>query len=81
MKSVVNANKKAADKSAVQEGRGEMHLPVSWHVAPAQQVAILDLTGQAGDRGLSPVVPNGPVAPARLQQAPRHQSSNSAGKN
>jgi len=28
-------------------------LKISWHVAPAQNVAILDLTGQAGGFGLA----------------------------
>jgi hypothetical protein len=51
-------------KSAVQEGEGPVRLDCSWKVAPAQTVAILDLTGQQGGRDLAPLASKGPVAPA-----------------
>jgi hypothetical protein len=47
-------------------GQAPLRLDISWHVAPAQIVAILDLSGKAGDHGFSPLVSAGPVATAAL---------------
>jgi hypothetical protein len=54
-----------------QDGEAPARLKISWHVAPAQNVAILDLTGQAGGLGLAPLASAEPVANAgqsRLQK-------------
>ncbi len=56
--------------SGAQEGKKPARLKITWHVAPAQNVAILDLTGKAGGPGLSPLASTEPVADAgqsRLQ--------------
>jgi hypothetical protein len=57
--------------SGAQDGEAPVRLKISWHVAPAQNVAILDLTGQAGGLGLAPLASTEPVANAgqsRLQK-------------
>jgi hypothetical protein len=41
--------------SGAQDCEAPVPLKISWHVAPAQNVAILDLTGKAGGLGLSPL--------------------------
>jgi len=57
--------------SWAQDGQAPVRLKISWHVAPAQNVAILDLTGKAGGLGLAPLASAEPVANAgqsRLQE-------------
>jgi hypothetical protein len=57
--------------SGAQDGAAPVRLKISWHVAPAQNVAILDLTGEAGGLGLAPLISAEPVANAsqsRLQE-------------
>jgi hypothetical protein len=41
-------------KPAAQNGQEPVRLEISWHVAPAQNVAILDLSAQAGGHDLLP---------------------------
>jgi hypothetical protein len=51
-------------KSTSQDGKAPLlHLDISWHVAPAQIVAILDLSGK-DDHDLSPLASAGPIATA-----------------
>ncbi|MGD0812416.1 MAG: hypothetical protein ABSA83_02330 [Verrucomicrobiota bacterium] len=68
MKYSVNENEgleATASSSTVPNGTRVSHsaaqtpaaLKISWHVAPAQTVAILDLTDQAGRLGLAAVIP------------------------
>ena len=60
--------------SGAQDGEAPARLKISWHVAPPQNVAILDLTGQAGGFGLPPLASTEPVANAgqfRLQKYKR----------
>jgi hypothetical protein len=57
--------------SGAQAGEAPVRLKIFWHVAPAQNVAILDLTGKAGGLGLAPLASTEPVANAgqsRLQK-------------
>jgi hypothetical protein len=51
----------AADK-ALQRSDAPVRLEISWHVAPAQNVAILDSTGMTGVDGFPPLAATGPVA-------------------
>jgi hypothetical protein len=50
--------------SAVQNGKAAVSLEVSWQVAPAQNVAILDLSDESTDNDLSPLTPTRPAATA-----------------
>ncbi len=61
----------SVSNSGAQDGEAPVRLKISWHVAPAQNVAILDLTGKAGGLGLAPLASTEPVANAgqsRLQK-------------
>jgi hypothetical protein len=51
--------------SGAQEGAARVSLKVSWHVAPAQSVAILDVTGQTGEPGMTPLASVDPAAAVR----------------
>jgi hypothetical protein len=67
MKTVANEKTLAGAKPAVKGGKGSVYLDFSWEVAPAQSVAILDLTGEE-TRDLPPLAARGPVAAARLHR-------------
>lgn len=54
----------SVSNSGAQDGKAPVRLKISWHVAPAQNVAILDLTGKAGGLGLAPLASAEPVANA-----------------
>jgi hypothetical protein len=49
-------------KTAAQDGETPVRLEISWHVAPAQSVAILDLSGKTGGHGLPPLATTRRVA-------------------
>ncbi len=51
-------------KPAAQDSQAPSRLEVSWQVAAAQNVAILDSTGKAGEPGPSPLASTGQVAAA-----------------
>jgi hypothetical protein len=54
----------AVSHSGAQDGEAPVRLKISWHVAPAQNVAILDLAGKADGLELSPLASTGPVVDA-----------------
>jgi len=59
--------------SGAQDGEAPVRLKISWHVAPAQNVAILDLTGKAGGLGLAPLASTEPVANAGQSRVPEYK--------
>jgi hypothetical protein len=59
----------AGAKTAAQEGKTPIRLDVSWDVASAQNVAIVDKAGDADDHALPPVASLGPVAPSAQARA------------
>lgn len=71
MKIVVNENQVSGRNALkVPSGtlKGPLNLDISWHVAPAQIVAILDLSGNAGEHRRSPLAAAGTVANLALQE-------------
>jgi hypothetical protein len=50
--------------SGARDGEAPVRLKISWHAAPAQNVAILDLTGKAGGFEIAPLASTEPVANA-----------------
>ena len=65
------SNPSTVSNSGAQVGAVPARLKISWHVAPAQNVAILDLTGKAGGIGLAPLASAEPAAIAGQVQAAR----------
>jgi len=58
-------------KTAAPEGQTALRLEVSWNVAAAQNVAILDVSGKASDPALSSLASTGPAATATQPKAAR----------
>ena len=59
----------AGAETAAQEGQTPTCLEVAWDVASVQNVAIVDVSGKAGEPALPPVASLGPVAPTAQARA------------
>lgn len=68
MKSVVNENELPEKRPSKAAETPVTRLEVSWQVAPAQKVAILDYSDEAADYGLSPM-PTGEISPDAAARA------------
>jgi hypothetical protein len=68
------SNPLPVSNSGAQEGEAPVPLKISWHAEPAHNVAILDLTGQAGGHVISPPISTESIANAGQSRRQKYKN-------